>query len=81
MNDMQFTFLVKVAQTKPEDRQNLLLNPEYQASAKKLGSVSKEVLGMLLGTRQAGNVAKAWLSLVSQAAAERTSNTRSASAT
>jgi hypothetical protein len=79
MNDMQFNFLVKVAQTKPDERQGLLLNPDYQIAAKKLGGVSEEVLGILLGTRRPGNLAKAWISLVTQTAAERTSKTMNAS--
>lgn len=72
MNDMHFNFLVKVAQTKPEERQDLVSDPTFQVSAKALGSVSKEVLEILLGNRQPGSVAKAWLSLVMQAAEERT---------
>lgn len=74
MTDMQFNFLVRVAQTEPAARQELLTNPDYQTMSRRLGSVRKEVLEVLLGSRYPGNVAKAWLSLVKQAAAQRDTN-------
>ncbi len=74
MTDLQFNFLIQVAQVTPEQREEFIARPDYQDIVKSLGNVSREVLNVLLGNRVGGNVAKAWLSLVTQAASQDTAS-------
>ena len=70
MTDLEFDFLVLVARTNRNQREYLLASPNHKKTVKALGNVAREVLNALMGHSRHGHVAKAWLALVTRAAAQ-----------